>query len=542
MSLQYTAEGAADFERRLAERPQRDLPPDAEVTRACPSPTGRPHIGTAMQAILDYAVARRTGGRFLLRIEDTDQARLQAGSLEEISDALKWLELPADEGPGIGGDFGPYVQSERLELYQGAAAHLVEGGHAYYCFCSPERLTALREQQTASGQPPMYDRHCRSLATSDARVRIEGGEKPVVRMIVPLDGEITFTDLGRGASRFEARVIDDAVILKADGFPTYHLAVVVDDHLMGVTAMVRGEEWVSSTPKHVLLYQAFGWTMPKLTHTPLLRDVDGRKLSKRAGDWSLFGGFRDHGYLPEALINFVTRTIWVHPDDTDVYPYEDFVQHFRLEQLGHSAPVADLSRLDFINGHYVRALTPEQLFAEVSALVDRLVQREEDVELIVGKKGGGHDRVLIGSQQLRAFKSAFQADHEVTFAVLGLEPERFVRLTDVILQTPIFFAALFEPAPQALLLDAAKDASAATRLLQGYVDAGLSTADDAETWEKGVRALADEQEIKPKLAFMTLRVALTGTKQSPPLHPILRIIGVDESDRRIALAVANLAN
>src|SRR5947209_1278606 len=331
-----TVRERSDIDRRLDELerryPARDLPPGAEVVRVAPSPTGKPHIGTALQAVIDYALASKTEGVFILRIEDTDQTRLVPGAVEEIIDALDWLGVPADEGPGAGGDYGPYVESRRLPDYRIVADWLVEHDHAYLCFCTPERLARVREAQAAAKQPPRYDRHCRNLTIEERRQRLEAGETPVVRLAMPLEGTIVYHDPVRGDIEFDAAEQDDQVLLKSDGFPTYHLAAMVDDHLMRVTTVVRGEEWISSTPKHLTLFRAMGWEPPVIVHTPLLRDAQGRKLSKRSGDTSV-SWYRAQGYLPEGFRNFLTRLVWVHPDDQDVYPYEDFIEGMQVHDL-----------------------------------------------------------------------------------------------------------------------------------------------------------------------------------------------------------------
>src|SRR5579862_8882427 len=287
-----------DLEQYETIYPPRNLPEGSEVTRLAPSPTGRPHIGTALQSILDRVIADANNGIFILRIEDTDQQRVVPGAIEEIIGALQWLGVNPDEGPNIGGKYGPYLQSERLPIYQIAAKWLVAKGNAYHCFCTAERLQELRKQQELQGQMPMYDRHCRNLSPTEVELRMSHGEKSVIRLAMPLGAEIRIADSLRGDIVFAGDTIDDAVLLKSDGYPTYHLAVVVDDHFMRVTTAVRGEEWISSTPKHLILFRAFGWSMPRYIHTPLLRDAERKKLSKRRGDTSI-DWFQSQGYLPQ---------------------------------------------------------------------------------------------------------------------------------------------------------------------------------------------------------------------------------------------------
>ena len=266
-------------------------------TRIAPSPTGDPHIGTAYMALFNYAFARRHGGQFLLRIEDTDQTRSTAESERAIFEALGWLGLRWDEGPDVGGPHGPYRQSERTVIYREHAVRLVEAGHAYPCFCSAERLAGLREKQMAAGETPGYDGHCVAIDPDEARRRIAAGETHVIRMRVPSEGECVFTDRLRGEIRIPWTQVDHQILLKSDGFPTYHLANVVDDHLMGITHVIRGEEWINSAPKHLLLYEYFGWQAPELCHLPLLRNPDKSKLSKRRNPTSI-NSYRQAGYLP----------------------------------------------------------------------------------------------------------------------------------------------------------------------------------------------------------------------------------------------------
>ena len=517
--------------------PPRELPPGAEVTRVAPSPTGRPHIGTALQALIDRAIAQRTGGIFILRIEDTDQKRLDPLALKEILEALEWLGLRPDEGPGIGGAYGPYVQSERLPLYRAAAEWLVEHGFAYYCFCSAERLEALRKEQVAAGQTPMYDRHCQSLAPSQARQRKEAGEPCVVRLRVPPGRVISFTDPLRGEISFQSDLIDDQVLLKSDGFPTYHLAVVVDDHFMRVTTVVRGEEWISSTPKHLLLYEYFGWQAPQLVHTPLLRDSSRRKLSKRAGDTSI-EWFRSQGYLPEGLRNFLSRIIWAHPQEKDIYSFSEFASLFRIEDMSRAGPVVDRDLLEHINSQYLRELSPEEFYQELLGYVERLAARGEPVAIeVVGKEEQAV--TVLSAEELRRWQAALARDPAYSKRVLQVERERFRKLADVLLQYGFFFAELFQVPEPALLAKHLGSGELAARLLQEYgrrYDHGATQ----EEWEAMVRGLAEEAGVKARALFMTIRVALTGAERTPPLYEIQQVLGEQEVRRRVASAIEAL--
>ncbi|MEK9179558.1 MAG: glutamate--tRNA ligase, partial [Patescibacteria group bacterium] len=287
-------------------------------TRIAPSPTGFPHIGTIYQAMLDRAYSLKNKGKFCIRIEDTDQSRLVQGAEQKIYEALDWFGLTEDESPRKGGNFGPYRQSERLPLYKKYAEELVKNEHAYYCFCTPERLDEMRKEQQKQGKSPLYDKRCRSLSVSETLKRVESGERHVIRMKIPNTGTITVPDNTRGDIVFSVEQVDDQVIMKSDGFPTYHLAVVVDDHLMEITHILRGSEWIPSFPKHKLLYDYFGWKMPIITHTPLITNMDGSKMSKRHGHASV-SWYQEEGFLPEAVLNFMSLLGWSHPEEKEIF-------------------------------------------------------------------------------------------------------------------------------------------------------------------------------------------------------------------------------
>ncbi len=321
-------------------------------TRVAPSPTGDPHVGTAYQALFNYAFAKGRGGRFVLRIEDTDRVRSTKESEQAILESLAWLGLRWDEGPDVGGPHGPYRQSERVEIHRDHVRRLLEAGHAYRCFCTRERLEAMRSRQ---GADTGYDRHCRDIAPDESDRRAAAGEPFVVRMKIPLSGECAFHDLLRGEIRKDWASVDDQVLLKSDGFPTYHLANVVDDHLMGVTHVIRGEEWLNSVPKHVKLYEHFGWTPPVFCHLPLLRNNDANKtkLSKRKNPTSI-GYYRRAGYLPEALLNFLGMMGWLMPDGEEKFTVAQMIQNLKLEDISLGGPVFDTDKLRWLNGRYIR--------------------------------------------------------------------------------------------------------------------------------------------------------------------------------------------
>jgi len=333
-------------------------------TRVAPSPTGDPHVGTAYVALLNQVFARSQGGQFVLRIEDTDVVRSTRASERMIVDALRWLGLDWDEGPDVGGPHGPYRQSERREIYKAHARILLDRGHAFYCFCSPERLQSVRAEQTARGENPKYDGHCLALDPDVARRRAASGELHVIRMKVPESGTCRFTDRLRGAIEIPYAQIDMQVLIKGDGYPTYHMAVVVDDHLMGISHILRGEDWINSVPKHALLFEYFGWEPPVFCHLPLLRNPDGSKLSKRRNPTSI-NYYRRAGYLPDALINYLGRMGWSMPSDQEIFGRDEMIQAFDLNRISLGAPIFDFAKLNWLNGQYIRRLSREEFVDQV---------------------------------------------------------------------------------------------------------------------------------------------------------------------------------
>ncbi|MCP4898499.1 MAG: glutamate--tRNA ligase, partial [bacterium] len=335
-------------------------------TRIAPSPTGDPHVGTAYVALFNYALAKQNGGEFVLRIEDTDRVRSHPASEGMIFDALRWLGIEWDEGPDVGGPHGPYRQSERSEIYTEHAQQLVDSGAAYPCFCTKERLDELRAKQREEKAQLGYDGHCESLSPDEVKQKIAAGEPHVIRLAMPDDGESVATDLLRGEIRIENAQVDDQVLMKSDGFPTYHLANIVDDHLMGITHVVRAEEWISSLPKHVRLYEAFGWDLPVFCHLPLLRNADKSKISKRKNPVSL-NYFRQAGFLPEALLNYLALMGWTMPDEREEFTLEEFVANFKLEDIRLGGPVFDLEKLTWLNGRLMRTLEVKELRQRICA-------------------------------------------------------------------------------------------------------------------------------------------------------------------------------
>jgi glutamyl-tRNA synthetase len=340
---------------------------DTVRVRFAPSPTGYLHVGGARSALFNYLFARRDNGTFILRIEDTDQSRFVEGALLEIYESLKWLGLQWDEGPEAGGAYGPYIQSQRLHIYKEYAQKLLESGHAYRCFCTPERITQLREEQEKAKQPSGYDRKCRGLSDDEITKQLQAGIPYVVRLKIPAGRKVVFTDKIRGAIEYSSDVLDDLVLIKSDGYPTYHMANVVDDHLMKITHVLRGDEWIASTPRHILLYEAFGWNPPEFAHLPIILSPDGGKLSKRKGAASVMD-FKRAGFLPEALFNFLALLGWSPGDEREKMSLDELIDAFSLENVSPKSSVFDEQKLEWMNGVYLSEKNSQDLLSDCKGL------------------------------------------------------------------------------------------------------------------------------------------------------------------------------
>jgi len=471
------------------------------VVRIAPSPTGDPHVGTAYVCLFNMAFRRKHGGRFILRIDDTDRERYRADSEAAITRELRWLGMSWDEGPDVGGPKAPYRQSERTELYREACAELVAKGAAYRCDCTEERLNQVREAQKARKEQPRYDGHCRSRA-------VDASARHVVRLKVPAAGETSFVDGLRGVITIENRTVDDQVLLKSDGFPTYHLATVVDDHRMGVTHILRAEEWINSTPKHVLLYHALGWPLPKFFHLPLLRNADKSKISKRKNPTSITW-YREQGFLPEAMLNFLGLMGFSLGDDREVFSVEEFTAAFEPEAIKTTGPVFDLQKLEWLNGVYIRKLAPGDL-------ADRLAA--------VSAAARGADRALL-------------------LRVVPLVQERMKRLSEFDSLAGFFFEKGMTP-PHDELIPKGKDdtnVAAVLRILRQAIVA-MPDLPDPKALEERFRGVAQEVDWKPKDLFMALRVAITGRTVTPPLMESMCILGRPECIARLDAAIDVLGN
>jgi glutamyl-tRNA synthetase len=470
-------------------------------TRIAPSPTGDPHVGTAYVALFNYALARQSGGQFVLRIEDTDRKRSSATAEAMIFDALRWLGLDWDEGPDVGGPCGPYRQSERTEIYRDHVEILVDGGHAYPCFCARERLDELRAEQKAAKTRLGYDGHCRSIAPDDAAARREAGEPHVIRLAMPTDGEIVVHDLLRGEVSFAAAQIDDQVLVKSDGHPTYHLANVVDDHLMGISHVIRAEEWISSLPKHVCLYRAFGWELPVFCHLPLLRNADRSKISKRKNPVSL-NYYRRAGFLPEAVLNYLALMGFAMPDEREEFSLDEFVTAFDPAEISLGGPVFDLGKLTWLNGKHIRALEPAEL-------LERL-------------RGG----ILSDGYLLE---------------VLPMAHERIDTLADFVGYAEPFLTGDVEYDEQARAKMVAKDHTPqqTAKLFRVLLEESLDPILDwnVTTVEQAMRDHCERHDLRPKQLFMPVRVAVTGRTATPGLFDTMAVLGKELCRRRLRLAM-----
>lgn len=467
-------------------------------TRMAPSPTGEMHVGSMAIVLKNYALAKRTGGQFILRIEDTDQTRLVPGTTQSIQDVIHAYGLDWDEGPQRPGKYGPYIQSERKELYPKFAKQLVDEGKAYHCFCTKERLDAVRDELRQKKLPPRYDRHCANLEKTKVEQRIADGEPSVIRFKVPDVGAITFNDEIRGPITFQSSEIDDFVLLKSDGFPTYHLAVVIDDNAMKITHVLRGEEWISSAPKHVLLYQAFDWELPIFAHIPVFLNPDGKgKMSKRKGTVSA-QSFLDAGYLPEALLNFFMILGWTPKDQRDLVSLEEYVNEFRLADLSKNSVVFDIDKLKWLNGQYIRKLPVAELKNKLKPFIP------EDMPTVL------------------------------LDATLPLVLERLETLADFDTLTAFFHRAIEHDTQ--LLLKKADEALVAEQLTVTVQALEQVSSWETDAIEAVIRGLQEEHDWKKGQYFMMLRIASTGLKATPPLFETITVIGKKMTLQRLLAA------
>ncbi len=460
-------------------------------TRFAPSPTGNLHIGGARTALYSYLWAKKNQGKFYLRIEDTDRTRYQAGAEASIYDGLKWIGLTWE--PEV------IKQSTRTEIYRTHAAQLVEAGKAYYCFCTAERLEMMREIQMKKGRAPKYDKTCLRLSAEEVKAKLENQERHVVRLNIAEQGTVRVNDLVRGAIDFRCEELDDQILLKSDGFPTYHLAVVIDDHALGITHVIRGEEWIPSTPKHVLLYQAFGWDAPTFAHLSLFINKGGGKLSKREGATSLLE-YRTQGYLPEAVVNFIAFLGWNPKSTEEFFSLEQLAAAFELNQINTANPIFDTEKLDWYNGQYLRRLTLDELL-----------------------------------KLCRPYLPAAEDDY--LKQVLALEQDRLKKLTDITELTSFFFADNLKYEPSLLVWKKSTPAQS-KEALQRVADF-LKTLEDwsATNLEAQVLPWIKDQGLQNGDVLWPLRAALSGQKFSPPPFAIAAILGKTRSLSRVQAAI-----
>ncbi|MGS5517883.1 glutamate--tRNA ligase [Clostridioides difficile] len=487
--------------------------------RFAPSPTGFVHIGSLRTALYNYLFAKKMGGEYILRVEDTDQSRLVEGAIENMLNAMKWAGVNHDEGVILDdtgkvvqkGEYGPYIQSQRLDIYQEYIKQLLDSGKAYYCFCTKERLDEVRDAQRAAGETAKYDGHCKNLSKEEVEANIKAGIPYVIRLRLPENHTIKFTDLVRGDMEFNTNDLDDQVLMKTDGFPTYHFAVVVDDYLMKITHVIRGEEWVSSTPKHVYLYEAFGWEAPVFVHLPNILNKEKKKLSKRQGDVAV-EDFKKKGYLPEGLVNYVALVGWSPEDNQELFTMEELEKAFSVERVSKSGGVFDTEKLNWVNQHYIKDGDDTYLtdLAIPFLIEDGFITEEEATSKYEFLKS----MISVLKEKLQYVKEV--TDHASIFFGDKIEVEteegsEFLKLEHI----PTLIDALQEKIEKADLLNAE------------FVQAML-------------KEIQKEYKIKGKNLFMGSRIILTGQMHGPDLPKVMEVLGKETCLNRIAYVKTNI--
>jgi glutamyl-tRNA synthetase len=467
-------------------------------TRIAPSPTGELHIGTLRTLLYDYALAKKYDGQFIFRLEDTDQKRYVAGSEKRLMETIKDYGLSWDEGPDIGGLYAPYVQTERLEIYQKYIKELINKGFAYYCFCTQERLDQLRATQKAAKQVPRYDQNCLHLSKEEIQKNLDNKIPYTIRMVIPKNETIIFEDLIRGKIKFNTNEVDDQVLIKSNGIPTYHFAAVVDDHLMKITHVLRGEEWLTSTPKHLLLYRYFNWEAPDFAHLTVLLNPDGKgKMSKRSGTTHA-RAFLDEGYLPEAMLNFLMLLGWNSGTDKEIYSLDEFIQEFDINHLHKKSPIFDRKKLDYFNGYYLRQKSDQEL----EILFKKFLTNASD------------DQIKI---------------------LIPVLKERIVKLSDLPIQTKFLFEDI--DYDKELLLKKGTDSKLAIDMLQKSKE--LIQKDFSNLSEQ-ILNLIKENNWNTGEFFMVFRVAICGTVFTPPIVECLPALGKEKTLQKLDLAISKL--
>lgn len=485
--------------------------------RFAPSPTGYMHIGSARTALYDYLLAKQTGGSFVLRIEDTDQKRFQEESDSDFRNALAWLGITPDEGPDQGGAYGPYRQSERVEIYQEQAARLIEAGQAYRCFCTAERLAAVREEQIKKSQNTLYDGTCRDLSQNEGDQRAAAGEAHVIRIKTPREGTTICTDLLRGDISVENSTLDDMVLIKSDGYALYHLAAMVDDHLMDITHVIRGSEWLPTFPIHVLIYRALRWEEPIWVHLSVFLKPDGKgKMSKRDNELAREQGLpifvkdmEELGYLPEAVNNWIALMGWSYDDKAEFFTLNDLVEKFSLDKLNPSPAAINFSKLDHFNGLHIRSLDQKDFASRIRPWFER---------------------------------AGLSPDEDVLYEVAGAIQTRTKKLTEMVDMAGFFFRKDLTLSPERIVSEnfsASLAAEAAGRILDLFQDLDPITQENSEG---ALRGIAAELELKAGQVFGLLREILTGQQISPPIFDIIPILGRDLVLERLEAAITALSS
>jgi glutamyl-tRNA synthetase len=479
--------------------------------RYAPSPTGYPHVGNIRTALFNWLFARHNKGSFIVRIENTDVSRTVEGAVDAILDGLRWLGMDWDEGPVVEGDYGPYFQSERLKLYQSAAKDLVDQGDAYYCYCTQQRLEEMRAEQIRCKLPPGYDRHCRQISATNHILKFVSGSKRVIRFRTPLEKQTTFTDLIRGEVTFENANIDDFILLKSDGYPTYHLASVIDDHLMRISHVLRAEEWLSSTPRHLMLYRALGNKPPQFAHLPMLLGTDRSKLSKRHGAVSITD-YQMHGYLSEAMMNFLALLGWSLDDKTEIMSRKQLIDNFSLKRVSQTAAIFNQEKLDWMNGIYIRNLNPAELTRQIIPFLERGLPLD--------------------------IKRPVSVDY--IEKITPLIHERMKILEEASELTEFFFTEHLDYQPNLLIVKKMNRQLTEKALEASLLKIRRLPAFNEESLEAMLRPLAEELGLKAGQLFGTLRIAVTGQSAAPPLFQTMATLGKERCTRRIKAAIIKL--
>ncbi|MGP1587784.1 MAG: glutamate--tRNA ligase [Treponemataceae bacterium] len=531
--------------------------------RYAPSPTGMQHIGGVRTALFNYLFARANGGKFILRLEDTDRTRYGEEYVKNLYDTMSWLNINWDEGGSKGGEYGPYVQSERFNLYKEYAMKLVEKGEAYYCFCDSERLDRIRTLQTKNKMPPGYDRNCRHLTEEEIKKNLEEGKPYVIRLKVPLEGVTKFYDALLGDIEWKNEDISpDPVLLKSDGFPTYHLANVVDDHFMKITHVMRAQEWIPSTPLHVQMYRAFGWECPQFCHLPMVNGSDGQKLSKRHGATSL-NEFRARGYLPQAIVNYVAMLGCSYEDGRDMYPMQDLQKLFKMEHLNKAGAVFDYKKLEWFNGQYLRQMSDQELYKAVLPFItgtgDASICINASEQFPAPKVGpcvsgialGDNGRPVLADNEtlargdfgMAAVKSVGELSsdqiQEKLMELMPLIKERLHYLTDAAEMVRFLFTEVEVP-PVEQIIPKKLDMEKTKEILESSKDfIRALPIMDHEAQENLARSMAEKMGIKMGDFMMPIRMAVTGSRVSPPLMGSILILGIEKSIERVERVLAS---